>query len=181
MIIKFCTTSLPTFPILPTILSIVFFLRSSCCVLQSKTCYRSVFGLTSAGSRRWSGSPVPVLPGEVDHRLLVTGHRLVSQPIPGPEIALAEYSQFTVVVTRFGHHRFRLVTPPKPGKSVVSPPPSVVSPPEPVSVRAHRIHNLFPGHSQSGDVVTRFCHHRLVVCFIATQKSVWSNLIDHTT
>ena len=28
------------------------------CTLSIKTCYRSVFGLTGAGSRPWSGSPV---------------------------------------------------------------------------------------------------------------------------
>jgi hypothetical protein len=42
-------------------------------ILQSKTCYRSVSGLTGTGSSRWSGSQVPALPGEVVHRSEPTG------------------------------------------------------------------------------------------------------------
>jgi hypothetical protein len=45
-------------------------------LLHTKTCYRSIFGLTGPGSTRWSGSRVPVLPGEVVHLLWDTGHLL---------------------------------------------------------------------------------------------------------
>ncbi len=48
--------------------------RSNCYyILQSKSCYRSVSGLTGTGSSRWSGSLVPVLAGEVVHRSEPTG------------------------------------------------------------------------------------------------------------
>ena len=68
--------SIPMFPVRSCLIQVRIPGSKVIVPVYGKSYYRSVFGLTGAGSSRWSVSPGPPLPGEVDHRFLDTGHRL---------------------------------------------------------------------------------------------------------
>ncbi len=71
----------------------------------SKSCYRSVSGLTGTGSSRWSGSPVSALAGEVVHRLDPTGSPVWTgypgrNELPGSHGWLSFLTSLTIVYCR---------------------------------------------------------------------------------
>ena len=70
-----------------------------------KVSSRSVSGLTGTASSRWSGSPVPVLAGEVVHRLEPTGSPVWTgyagrNELPGSHCGLSFLASLTIVYCR---------------------------------------------------------------------------------